>query len=48
MSESSGDRLGYGIACRKIGECLCELGEFEEALLYQKKHLEIARQLSKP
>jgi hypothetical protein len=36
-----------GIACRKVGECHCELGEYEEAVQYQKRHLEVSRMIGK-
>jgi NF-kappa-B inhibitor-like protein 2 len=32
-----------GIAHRKIGECLCELGQFKEALQHQQRHLQVAK-----
>lgn len=32
-----------GIAHRKLGECLCELGRYEEALQHQKQHLHLAQ-----
>ena len=40
-SEAANDILGAAIGHRKIGECLCELSEFEEALKHQKKHLKV-------
>ena len=47
LSEAAGDLLGCGIASRKVGECLCELGDYREAIESQKKHLEISRQIGK-
>ena len=35
------------MACRKVGECLCELGDYEGAVQHQKRHLEVAKQLRK-
>ena len=32
-----------GIAHRKLGECLCELGQFREALQHQQQHLHLAQ-----
>ena len=45
LSESVGDRIGAAIAQRRIGECLCELQRYEEALEYQRKHLRASRSL---
>lgn len=47
LSEDLGDELGSGIACRRVGECLCEVGDYEEATDYQKMHLEISRKIGK-
>lgn len=44
LSEGGGDKLGAGIAHRRVGECLCELGEYDRAVHHQKKHLYIARE----
>ena len=44
LSEASIDRLGTAIAHRKVGECLCELGDYERAVHHQMKHLEIAQE----
>ncbi len=45
LSEATSDKLSMGIACRKVGECHCELGDYEEAVEYQKRHLELSRQI---
>ena len=47
LSESVADKLSMGIACRKVGECLCELGDYVEAVNFQKRHLELSRQIGK-
>ena len=47
MSEGLSDQLELGIACRRVGECYCEVGEYEQAVLYQKRHLQIARRIGK-
>ena len=33
--------MGIGVAHRQIGEALCELGKYEEALQHQHKYLGI-------
>ena len=45
LSESTGDQMGAGIAHRKVGECLCELGSYEQALQHQMQHLRISKDL---
>lgn len=45
LSEGVSDQMGLGIACRKVGECLCELGDYEQAVQYQKRHLEVATRM---
>ena len=40
-SEVANDILGVAIGNRKIGECLCELSKFEEAIDHQKQHLKV-------
>lgn len=45
LSEGTGDRLGAAIAHRRIGECHCELGRYEQALTHQTNHLKISQQL---
>ena len=40
-SEVANDILGVAIGNRKIGECLCELSKFEEAIEHQKEHLKV-------
>lgn len=43
FSEASNDTIGVAVGNRKVGECFCELGMFEEALEHQQKHLKIAK-----
>uniref|UniRef100_A0A6A7FP06 Tonsoku-like protein n=2 Tax=Hirondellea gigas TaxID=1518452 RepID=A0A6A7FP06_9CRUS len=38
------DTLGIGVAHRRIGEVLCELGNTEEALVHQQQHLNLAKE----
>ncbi len=45
VCEMREDSMGAAIAHRKIGECYCELGEFEKALGHQRFHLEGARRM---
>lgn len=45
LSEDGGDTLGAAIAHRKIGECYCELEDYEEAVIHQGRHLHISREL---
>lgn len=42
ISEALDDKIGCAIAHRKIGECQCESGNFEEALKHQRHHLKLA------
>ncbi|OQV18062.1 Tonsoku-like protein [Hypsibius exemplaris] len=46
MCEKTRDRMGKAVANRKIGECLCAMGDYEKALRFQQKHLTIARDLN--
>ena len=41
LSELLRDHIAVGVAHRKIGECLCELQDFKQALFHQQKHLEV-------
>ncbi|XP_064599134.1 tonsoku-like protein [Liolophura sinensis] len=43
LSEALDDRIGSAIACRKIGECFSEIGDFEKALSHQNRYLELAK-----
>ena len=45
FSEISNNLIDVAVGNRKVGECLTELGEFEEALQHQQKHLKIAKSL---
>jgi len=45
LSAAAGNLLDEGVAHRKVGECLCELGQYEEAVEHQKSHLQLARRL---
>ena len=47
LSEAAGDQIGTAIAHRKVGECFCELGDYQDAIHHQKQHLRIARCLGK-
>ena len=44
LSEGGVDKLGAGIAHRRVGECLCEMGEYDTAIHHQMKHLQIAQE----
>ncbi len=46
LSSASGNLLDEGVAHRKVGECLCELGQFDAAAEHQKSHLQLSRRLS--
>ncbi len=45
ICEMREDWIGKAIAHRRIGECYCELGEFEKALGHQRCHLQGARKM---
>lgn len=45
LSEAGSDRLEAAIAHRKVGECECELGNFDAAVRHQMEHLKIAQGL---
>ena len=45
LSEVGGEQLELGIACRKVGECHCFLEDYEQAVQYQKRHLEVATRI---
>ena len=45
LSEAGRDRLGAAIAHRMVGECECELGNYDTAVQHQTKHLKIAQGL---
>lgn len=45
MCQKIKDRMGIAIANRKIGECYCDMEEFEKAERFQKRYLEIVREL---
>ena len=40
-SEISDSKIDVAVGNRKVGECLTELGEYEEALMHQRKHLKV-------
>eukprot|EP00795_Rhopilema_esculentum_P001570 gene1570-16021_t len=44
-SEVANDNIGAAVGHRKIGECLCELSDFEGALKHQRKFLKISESL---
>ena len=39
LSEAINDTIGVAVGNRKLGECFCELGQFEDAIRLQKQHL---------
>ena len=41
LSEAAQDKIGTAIAHRKVGECLCEMGKYKDALFHQNLHLEV-------
>ena len=43
LSEAFQDTLGQAIANRKLGECHCELGHFDQALKFQQRYLELGK-----
>ncbi|KAL9976144.1 hypothetical protein ACROYT_G013400 [Oculina patagonica] len=43
LSEAGQDTIGTAIAHRKVGECLCALKKYKEALFHQNLHLELAQ-----
>ena len=45
ISEGIADKLGLGIAHRKVGECLSELRSYEPAIQHQMKHLLISKEI---
>lgn len=45
LYEAAGDQLEVAKAHRMIGECLCSLEDYENALNHQQQHLQISKQL---
>lgn len=45
LYEAAGDRLEAAKAHRMIGECLCSLEDYDNALYHQQQHLQISKQL---
>ncbi|XP_068698694.1 tonsoku-like protein isoform X1 [Montipora foliosa] len=43
LSEATQDTIGSAVAHRKVGECLCALKKYKEALFHQNLHLELAQ-----
>jgi len=41
LSEACDDVIGVAVGNRKVGECLCELRQFSEAIKHQKQHLKV-------
>lgn len=37
------DSIGAAVACRKIGENYCDLQDYEKALQFQQRHLNLAK-----
>ena len=46
MCQKVKDRMGIAIANRKIGECYCDMEDFEKAERFQRRYLDIARELN--
>ena len=47
LSEAGQDTIGTAIAHRKVGECLCALKKYKEALFHQNLHLEVMKKSSR-
>lgn len=45
LCEAAGDQLEVAKAHRMIGECLCSLEDYDNALKHQRQHLNISKQL---
>lgn len=45
LYEAAGDQLEAAKAHRMIGECLCSLEDYDNALKHQRQHLDISKQL---
>lgn len=45
LYEAAGDQLEVARAHRMIGECLCALEDYENALNHQRQHLHLSKQL---
>ncbi|XP_062583507.1 LOW QUALITY PROTEIN: tonsoku-like protein [Saccostrea cucullata] len=43
ISEALNDSIGAAVACRKIGENYCDLQNYEKALHFQQRHLNLAK-----
>ncbi|CAC5396682.1 NFKBIL2 [Mytilus coruscus] len=43
ISEVLEDTIGSAVACRKIGECYCGMDQYDKALQFQQRHLELSR-----
>ena len=43
ICEALNDSIGAAVACRKIGENYCDLQEYEKALQFQQRHLNLAK-----
>lgn len=41
LSEAINDTIGVAVGNRKLGECYCELLQFENAIRHQKQHLNV-------
>ena len=41
LSEAIQDTIGTAVAHRKVGECLCALKKYKDALFHQNLHLEV-------
>lgn len=43
LCEALDDSIGAAVACRKIGENYCDLQDYEKALQFQQRHLNLAK-----
>ncbi|XP_061196939.1 tonsoku-like protein [Saccostrea echinata] len=43
ISDALNDSIGAAVACRKIGENYCDLQNYEKALHFQQRHLNLAK-----
>ena len=41
LSEAINDVIGVAVGNRKVGECLCELRQFDDAIKHQQTHLKV-------
>ena len=41
VAEAREDKIGSAVAHRMVGECLCALGKYKDALFHQNLHLQV-------